>query len=96
MKQTTESDAVEFGIGALSLAFRVHGGAGSTTTVPWSLILNLAQEFRDRALRGVPTGFRAVVNGPLGTNVMGEVTWIEVVLAAAGEVFMDGLWWSIY
>ena len=95
-RRATQTAVVEFGLGAISLAFRVRDGAGSSATVPWTLILQLAQEFEQRALRGDPTSFRAAVQGPLGVNSWGGEPWIEVVLVVAGKEVMDGFPWSVY
>jgi len=94
--QTPESAVLEFGLGALELAFRVRDGLGATT-LPWGLVLQLAQVFEARAQRGPPMGFRAVVQGPgLGVNVLGRVPWVEVVLVVRGQGVMDGFPWSVY
>lgn len=94
--QTPESAVLEFGFGALELAFRVRDGLGATT-LPWGLVLQPAQVFEARAQRGLPMGFRAVVQGPgLGVNVFGRVPWVEVVLVVKGEGVMDGFPWSVY
>lgn len=94
--QTPESAVIEFGLGALELAFRVRNGRGATT-LPWGLVLQLAQVFEARAQRGLLMGFRAVVRGPeLGMNVLGGLPWVEVVLVVRGEGVKDGFPWSIY
>lgn len=95
-ERVAETDEVEIGVGVISLAFRVKDGVGSTATVPWDLVLRLAKEFEQRAELGNPTGFRAGVYGPLAANFFGESPWIEVVLAVAGEVLMEGIPWSIH
>lgn len=91
-----ESAIVEFGAGALELAFRVRDGVGAPTVVPWDLVMTLAEYFEMRARYGNPMGFRAVVTGPLGMNVLGGSPWIEVVLVVAGQGVMDGFPWSVY
>ena len=94
---TAESESVEFGVGALELAFRVRDGEGSGTgTIPWELVRQLAQYFEMRARYGNALGFRAVVTGPLGVNVLGGSPWIEVVLVVAGQEVLDGVPWSVY
>lgn len=74
----------------------MRDGLGATT-LPWGLVLQLAQVFEARAQRGPPMGFRVVVQGPgLGVNVLGRVPWVEVVLVVRGEGVMDGFPWAIY
>ena len=65
-------------------------------TVPWELIKHLAEYFEMRARYGNALGFRAVVTGPLGVNVLGGSPWIEVVLVVAGQEVRDGVPWSVY
>ena len=97
--KVAESANLQFGLGSLQLAFRIRDGEGGgpgPVTVPWELIKHLAEYFEMRARYGNALGFRAVVTGPLGVNVLGGSPWIEVVLVVAGQEVMDGVPWSVY
>lgn len=97
--KSAESTNVQFGVGALELAFRIRdseGGGPGPVTVPWELVKELAEYFEMRARYGNALGFRAVITGPLGVNVLGGTPWIEVVLVVAGQEVMNGVPWSVY
>ena len=93
-----ESNAYDFGIGAVSLAFQIRNdiktnGRGPLT-IPWSLVELLATQFLNRARLGNTAAFTGVVTGPLSQNQYGG-PWIQVVLKVGGKVIMDGIPFSI-
>ena len=81
----------EWGQGAVQVVFTVRMGTGSSATIPWSLVAQLAMEFQQEALRGNAGAFRAQVNGPLGKNVVGGLPYIEVILALGKRTVIAGL-----
>ena len=84
-----ENTIVEFGAGAIELAFRVRDPA-SSATIPWDLVKRLALSFGVRASMGFATGFDAQLFGPLPADI------IEVVLVVTGQEIMDGIPWGVY
>ncbi len=94
-----ERNAYDFGIGAVSLAFKIRNdiqvdGKGPLT-IPWSLVELLATQFLNRVRLGNTAAFTGVVTGgPLPNGQFGA-PWIQVVLEVGGKVILDGIPFSI-
>ena len=89
----------EWGIGQVSLSFRLQNSMLGDESIPWSLVQLLAEKFLRRTQLGLPAAFRATVNGQFGSvggNGMRWEPWVEVVLTVGGRVVTDGIEWGIF
>ena len=89
---TAEAAALDFGKGAVSLAFVLREGLGAPgATIPWSLVATVVGQIVRRVELGNPGSFRGRVTGPLGKNVQGKYLWIDIALVLGGKALVDGM-----